>query len=301
MWANEDAVGGSPEPAATRAPARRRIPLRGAVSLAVALAVVAWAPPADAACRFNGVTDMTFSGYSPVGGAVAATATLTYRCTGITSSASLAITPTTRTMTSGASTLSFQLYTDAARTTVFPGSPAVTIPVVANGTVTVYGYITAQDVVAGNYARTLTATLVSNGITTRTTTFTASATVLPVCTIQPATLAFGSYNPTSGTPLDAGTSISVACTRGTAYNVGLSAGGYASGSIRQMAGPNGGRLQYELYSNSGRTTVWNTTAVLSGTTGSSASILLNVFGRIPAGQMVQAGDYADVVTSTINF
>jgi spore coat protein U-like protein len=300
MWANEDAVGAFPQPVGSRAPARR-IPLLGAASLALAAAFAVWATPAEAACRFTGATNMTFSGYSPVGGAVAASATLSYRCTGITVSATLAITPTTRTMTSGGNTLSFELYADAARTTVFPGSPALTIPIVANGTVTVFGYLTSQDVPVGTYARTLTATLVSNGSTTRTTTFTASAPVLAACTIQPATLSFGSYDPTSGAPLDASTSIALACTRGTAYTVGLSAGGYAAGSIRQMAGPNGGRLQYELYSNAGRTTVWNTTATVSGTTPSSASIPLIAYGRVPAGQMVPAGDYSDVVTSTVNF
>jgi spore coat protein U-like protein len=300
MCANEHAVGGAPEAVTGHAPAPRRLRVARALSLLLSGAILAWAAPAAAACRFTGVTNMSFSGYSPVGGAVAATATLSYRCTGITWSATIAITPTTRTMTGPGGTLAFELYEDSGRTTVFPGSPAWSIPIVANGTVTVYGYLTPQDVAAGTYTRTFTATLVSNGFTTRTTTFTASTTVLGVCTIAAPTLAFGPYTPVATT--DGAATLSVACTRGTAYTVGLNAGSHPSGSTRQMQmGATGDLLQYELYSNAGRTVVWSSTAVVGGTAATSAAIALPVYGRIPAGQFVEAGDYRDDVTSTVNF
>jgi spore coat protein U-like protein len=41
--------------------------------------------------------------------------------------------------------------------------------------------------------------------------------------------------------------------------------------------------------------------VVSGTAPSTAPVALPVYGRIPAGQLVVAGTYGDVVQATINF
>lgn len=301
MCANEPAVGGSPEPVTAVAPAGRRLAAVRAISIAVATALLSGAAPARAACRFTGATGMTFTGYSPVGAGVAATTTLSYRCSGFTFFATLAITPTTRAMTSGPETLPFELYTDAARTTVFPGSPAMNLPIVANGTVTVYGFVGPRDVGVGTYTRALTATITNNGLTTRTTTFTATAVVAGDCTIEPATLAFGAYDPLVGTPRDATGTLSIACTRGTPYTVALDAGAHAAGGTRRMAGPGGGLLQYELYSDVARIAPWAPSTLVGDTAQTAAAIAVPVYGRIPPGQLVQAGDYTDVVQSTVNF
>jgi spore coat protein U-like protein len=246
---------------------------------------------------------MTFTNYSPFGAGVAATATLSYTCNGNTTSATVDITPVARTMTSGTGTLALDLFTDAGRSVVFPGSSPAPIAVQPNGQVTVYGFVAPQDVPVGTYTTTLTVNFTSygNGSQVRTTAFTATLSFLPTCTIQPGTLAFGAYDPSSGAALDAAGTISVTCSRGAAYSVALGAGSYAAGSTRRMAGPGSDRLQYELYSNAGRTNVWSATATVNGNAASQAPITLVVYGRVPPGQLVQAGDYSDVVQSTINF
>ncbi len=61
------------------------------------------------------------------------------------------------------------------------------------------------------------------------------------------------------------------------------------------------RLRYELFSDPARTAVWNTTSTVGGTATSIQPIPLTVYGRVPAGQGVGVGSYADAVQSTINF
>ena len=76
------------------------------------------------------------------------------------------ITPAARAMTSGGETLSFELYSDAGRTSVFPNTNAdgISGSSTSNGTeiiTNIYGRIMAgQDVTAGNtFTQTLTATI----------------------------------------------------------------------------------------------------------------------------------------------
>ncbi len=63
-------------------------------------------------------------------------------------------------------------------------------------------------------------------------------------------------------------------------------------------------LSYELYQDTGRTTVWGNsgTALFSaGSAPSKAPRTFTVYGRIPAAQDVPAGAYADTVIATVNF
>ena len=134
-----------------------------------------------------------------------------------------------------------------------------------------------------------------------------SATVVSQCTISaPNTLAFGNYDPVSAnatTDLDASTTFSVACTKGApSVWIGLNTGANASGSTRRMAS-GAERLAYEIYSDSGRSSVWGNTSGtgVSYTSTSKAATNLTVYGRVPAGQDVGAGSYADTVVATVNF
>jgi spore coat protein U-like protein len=134
-----------------------------------------------------------------------------------------------------------------------------------------------------------------------------SASVSQNCTIAaPSTLAFGSYDPVVAnetTDLDAATTITVRCTRGsTGVWVGLGLGTNASGSTRRM-GSGAERLNYEIYSDAGRSTVWGDAALtgVSYTPASSAPATLNVYGRVAAGQDAAVGSYSDTVIATINF
>ncbi len=62
-------------------------------------------------------------------------------------------------------------------------------------------------------------------------------------------------------------------------------------------------LNYGLYQNATHATNWGTT---TGTdtvpgTGNGAAQVLNVYGQIPAGQLIAAGSYADTITATITY
>jgi len=133
-----------------------------------------------------------------------------------------------------------------------------------------------------------------------------SATVAKNCSITTSAVAFGSYDPVvthATSPLDGSGSVVVTCTKGAGTRIDLGVGANASGSTRRMAG-GGDFLTYELYQNTGRTTVWGSGASAGQTIAaapSRAARTFTVFGRIPAGQDVSAASYADTVVATINF
>lgn len=139
---------------------------------------------------------------------------------------------------------------------------------------------------------------------TATTTFSVTATVLQVCAVSASTLAFGNYDPTSATPTDGTTTVSVTCTNGTAYTIGLNAGtgsGATVASRKMTASSN--LLNYTLYQDNLRATVWGNTVstdTVAGT-GSGAAIPHTVYGRIPAQQTAPTGSYSDTVTVTVTY
>jgi len=132
-----------------------------------------------------------------------------------------------------------------------------------------------------------------------------SATVTANCLVQAGTIDFGNYDPVAAndtTPLDATGSFQVRCTRGGSAVLKLDQGNHASGGTRRMS--DGTEfLNYNLYTNGSYTTVWDdaTNTVSYGPAASNAFTAIDVFGRIPAGQDVQAGDYSDTVTVTAEF
>ncbi|HUD27902.1 MAG TPA: spore coat U domain-containing protein [Novosphingobium sp.] len=139
---------------------------------------------------------------------------------------------------------------------------------------------------------------------TVTDTMAVTATVQSSCIVSAGPLAFGTYNPVAGTNLDATATLNVTCTQGTAYNVGLNAGGGAGATttVRKLTS-SGHTLNYALYSDSGRTTNWGNTVstdTVPGTAGLTATAY-TVYGRIPANQNTTAGAYTDSVTVTVTY
>jgi spore coat protein U-like protein len=134
-------------------------------------------------------------------------------------------------------------------------------------------------------------------------TFDVTATVADSCVITAGDLAFGAYDPVvthASTALDASSTLSVTCTTGASTNITLDLGTSASGSQRRMSDGGTNHLDYELYSDSGRSTVWDDAPGVDHTgTGSQENI--SVYGRVPAGQSVPAASYTDTVTATITF
>ncbi len=134
-----------------------------------------------------------------------------------------------------------------------------------------------------------------------------SATVSVNCAITAGTLAFGTYDPVvanASTDLDAAGTFTVACTKGAAgVTIDLGQGGNYSSGRRMAAG--GSYLAYQLYSDSGRSTVWGSTSggatVSVAAPASKAAVTHTVYGRVAANQDVAAGSYADTVVATVNF
>jgi spore coat protein U-like protein len=139
--------------------------------------------------------------------------------------------------------------------------------------------------------------------TTQTTTFAVTATVQGSCTISATALSFGAY---TGTALPGTSTISVNCTGGTTYNVGLNPGGATGATVttRKMTGQFlHGSLAYSLFSNAGMTTNWGNTVntdTVAGT-GTGAAQSLTVYGNIPAGTAPAADGYSDTITTTITY
>jgi spore coat protein U domain-containing protein, fimbrial subunit CupE1/2/3/6 len=146
------------------------------------------------------------------------------------------------------------------------------------------------------------------GASPQTTNLSVGATVIAKCTVTaPTAFDFGSYDPvvinrTANLDVTAN-SLSVSCTRGApGVTVTLSAGSHAVGSTRYMVDASSHTLQYELYTTSARTTVWNTTNSVSYASTTMAAASLPVYGRIPGGQdAYTAASYSDSVTATVNF
>lgn len=154
------------------------------------------------------------------------------------------------------------------------------------------------------FAAALACADAAQATTTVTSTLTVTATVLSACTVQPAVLSFGNYDPTSATDTTAQTTITFTCTPNTSYTVTLDAGANSADLTTTRNMKNGGNLlQYQLYTDSGRTTYWGNTAghQSSGTTPASSILnTLTVYGTVPRNQSVPAGvAYTDTVNISL--
>jgi spore coat protein U-like protein len=140
---------------------------------------------------------------------------------------------------------------------------------------------------------------------TSTNNLTVTAVVQAACSVDAAALAFGTYDPNAA--LDQNSTITVRCTQGATFWLGLGAGLNAAATRQMTDGTS--FLGYELYRSAlDRTsgTVWDNldpgagSHVTAGLAGYSA-YTVNLYGRIPAGQWVPAGNYSDTVVMTVNF
>ena len=135
-----------------------------------------------------------------------------------------------------------------------------------------------------------------------------TANVTANCTVSTSPVAFGSVNTLSASNVDASGGITVTCTSGTAWTAAADAGTGSGASLltRRMTPATGTTaLNYSLYTDSGRTTVWGDGTSTTGTIGDSgtgSAQAITIYGRVPSGQgVVPAGSYADTVAVTVSY
>lgn len=135
--------------------------------------------------------------------------------------------------------------------------------------------------------------------------FEVTATVLASCDVTADDLEFGDYDPIAAANLDAETALSVTCTNGTSYHVGMSVGSGAGASMatRRMTKTDGPQtLSYVLYQDSQRSVLWgNTGGDRMSATGDGTPDLIHVYGRVPMQQAAPAGDYTDTIVVTVSW
>jgi len=145
---------------------------------------------------------------------------------------------------------------------------------------------------------------------TTTTNLSVTAIVGATCNISTSAVSFGSYDPLAANvtaPLNGTGAVGTTCSNGLTNTITLDQGlNAATGStdaapLRQLRS-SGNVLNYFLYSNSARTTVFgNTTGTGIGQTGTGQSASATVFGQIPAGQNAAPGRNAETVVATVTF
>lgn len=242
-----------------------------------------------------------------------------------------------RRLLSGTAPMYFDIYRDAARTLPWGavGLPAAGAPALVNipglagnggqhsGTLTLYGRVNANQtaLVPGTYQNLFSApyaTVYSNRASpndanppgtcgtyvSSSFSFTASAPVTAGCRIGSATeLNFGTAPGSFGTNLDQTSTITMTCTSGLAWQLGLDNGQNAAGTTRRLRGGGTNYVAYELYRNAARTLRWGNllnSDTLSGS-GTGASQAVPVFGRVGPQAALPAGSYSDRITVTVTY
>jgi spore coat protein U-like protein len=130
------------------------------------------------------------------------------------------------------------------------------------------------------------------------------------CTVTTTGVSFGSYDPLSQVDNGSAGTIRIVCTLilslAGSFTIDLSTG--ASGSYAQRSLKKGAStLAYNLFADSAYSRVWgNGTGGSTQVSQSFSSLLivdrtLTVYGRIPAGQNVSAGAYADTIIVTVTY
>ncbi|GHE06091.1 hypothetical protein U879_08440 [Defluviimonas sp. 20V17] len=134
--------------------------------------------------------------------------------------------------------------------------------------------------------------------------FTVSANVVASCQVSSAILGFGQVPSQVTSPVDAQTTINVACTDQTPYSVllGLGTGAGVTDPAHRKMASGANTLDYGLYQDAAHTTPWgnqSTNDVSAVGNGSTQSF--SVYGQIHSGQTVPVGSYADTVVVTVAY
>lgn len=139
---------------------------------------------------------------------------------------------------------------------------------------------------------------------TTTSTFQVQMTIQASCTIvSTATLNFGTQGVLIAN-VDQTSTLQVQCTNTTPYNIGLDAGTGSGATVAVRKMTNGATtINYSLYSDAGRTTVWGNTIGTNtvAATGNGASQSYTVYGRVPPQTTPAPATYTDTITVTVTY
>ena len=99
--------------------------------------------------------------------------------------------------------------------------------------------------------------------------------------------------------------IAVQCTNNTTFNVGLDAGAGSGATVttRKMTSGAAATINYSLYTDAGRTTVWGNTVGTNtvSSSGTGMSQTFTVYGRVPPQTTPAPGTYTDTITVTVTY
>ncbi|PPE74469.1 spore coat protein U [Solimonas fluminis] len=138
--------------------------------------------------------------------------------------------------------------------------------------------------------------------------FQAQITIQNTCalTTAPTNLNFGPQGVLVAN-VDTTSTIKVTCTTGADFDLGLDAGANESAAnnvnTRRMTDGSSHYVSYNMYSDSGRNTVWGEAVDTNtvGSTGTGTEQSFTVYGRVPAQTTPPAGSYADTVVVTVTY
>ncbi|CAN0652670.1 Spore coat protein u [Nitratireductor aquimarinus] len=325
-------------PKSENPPGRERALLAALLFLAFMLGALSQARAQS--CNFT-ISDMSFGAVDTLsGGAVNGTATINVNCTGLSLTRILicpsigvgsgGATVSARQMTSGGDTLAYQLYSDAGRTAVWgsyfwgfaatPPTLELTLGVLGSGAAsfTLYGQVFGgqSTVPAGTYLSAFSGadmnfiyryTLLSDCSNlsgqTASPSFTVTASIADNCLVTTQDLDFGAHGVLTGN-VDTTGGVTVTCTPGTAYTVGLDGGQAAAPPAARLMSKGSETVTYGLYQDAARSLPWGLTAIPGEAvpgTGSGSGQVLTVYGRVPPQTTPSPGTYTDTVVVTVTY
>jgi spore coat protein U-like protein len=132
-----------------------------------------------------------------------------------------------------------------------------------------------------------------------------SATITAECVVESTDpVAFGSQGVLDEAVTAEG-NISVQCTSGQTYSVGLDGGGAGATAVttRVLTGPDDATINYDLFRDDQHTQNWGNTPATDTVdgTGTGTAVDIPVFGQIGAQTTPAAGAYSDTVNVTVTY
>jgi spore coat protein U-like protein len=127
------------------------------------------------------------------------------------------------------------------------------------------------------------------------------------CSVSTIGVSYGSYSPLSVTPADSTGSVNILCNANIKVTIAIgpspNSGGFNPRRLRKATGAD--FLNYNLYTNSSRATIWGNgtqgTAIVNINARRNRTSNVPVYGRAPAGQDIGTGAYSESLVVTINF